>query len=136
MVCVIVNYATAIYACWHNGIDLSHFPTILNWCDNTSACKWINTRCKESLIGHTLGRLFLWIDNGIRSWSGRRLHLDVWNVVADDISHLKRSSDGHYDHSKLTSDHPLLCSCRTFQPSKSLLTMLWDIVLNNPLQIR
>ncbi len=53
------------------------------------------------------------------------------NVVADDILHLKRSSDGQYDHSKLLSDHPLLCSCRTFQPSKSLLTMLWDIMLNN-----
>jgi len=39
MVCVIVNYAAAIYACWHDGIDLGHFPTILNWCDNTSACR-------------------------------------------------------------------------------------------------
>jgi hypothetical protein len=46
------------------------------------------------------------------------------NVVADDISHLKRSSDGQYDHSKLLSDYPLLCSCHTFQPSESLLTML------------
>ncbi len=31
---------------------------ILNWCDNTSACRWINTRCKESLIGRALGRFF------------------------------------------------------------------------------
>jgi hypothetical protein len=30
MVCVIVNYVAAIYACWHDGIDLCHFPTILN----------------------------------------------------------------------------------------------------------
>jgi len=58
MVCMIVNYAAAIYARWHNGIDLGHFPTILNWCDNTSACRWINTRCKESLIGRALGRFF------------------------------------------------------------------------------
>jgi hypothetical protein len=36
MVCVIVNYAAAIYVCWHDGIDLSHFPTILDWCENTS----------------------------------------------------------------------------------------------------
>ena len=41
------------------------------------------------------------------------------NVVADDISRLKRSSDGQYDHSKLLTDHPLLCSCHTFQPSKA-----------------
>jgi hypothetical protein len=77
MVCIIVNYAAAIYACWHDGIDLSHFPTILNWCDNTSACSWINTHCKESLIGCTLGRFFLCNDNGIRSWSGCRLHFSA-----------------------------------------------------------
>ena len=59
MVCVIVNYAAAIYVCWHDGIDLGHFPTILNWCDNTSTCRWINTRCKESLIGRALGRFFV-----------------------------------------------------------------------------
>ena len=53
------------------------------------------------------------------------------NVVADDILRLKRSSDGQYDHSKLLTDHPLLCSCRTFQPPRSLLTMLWDIMLNS-----
>jgi hypothetical protein len=62
------------------------------------------------------------------------------NVVADDISRLKRSSDDQHDHSKLLTDHPLLCSCRTFQPSKSLLMMLWDIMLNSaspdPLIIR
>ena len=66
MVCVIVNYAAEIYVCWHDGIDLGHFPTILNWCDNTSACRWINTRCKESLIGRALG-FFLWNDRGTLS---------------------------------------------------------------------
>jgi hypothetical protein len=140
MVCVIVNYAAAIYVCWHDGIDLGHFPTILNWCDYTSTCSWINTHCKESLIGRALGRFFCGLI------MGTALSLDAdyisthANVVADDISRLKRSFDGQYDHSKLLSDHPLLCPCRTFQPSKSLLTMLWDIMLNSvspdPLIIR
>ncbi len=58
MVCVIINYAAAIHAYWCDKNDLGHFPTILNWCDNTSACSLINTRCKESLIGHALGRVF------------------------------------------------------------------------------
>jgi hypothetical protein len=58
MVCAIINYAAAIYACWHDGIDLSYFPTILDWCGNTSACRWINTNCKESLIGRALGHCF------------------------------------------------------------------------------
>ena len=140
MVCVIVNYAAAIHVCWHDKIDLSHFPAILNWCDNTSACSWINTRCKESLIGRALGRFFCGMI------MGTALSLDAdyisthANVIADDISRLKRSADGQYDHSKLLTDHPLLCSCRTFQPSKSLLTTLWDIMLNSaspdPLTIR
>jgi hypothetical protein len=140
MACVIVNYAAAIYVCWHDKIDLGHFPVILNWCDNTSACKWINTRCKESLIGRALGRFFCGMI------MGTSLSLDAdyisthENVIADDISRLKRSADGQYDHSKLLTDHPLLCSCRTFQPSKNLLTTLWDIMLNSaspdPLIIR
>ncbi len=140
MVCMIVNYTVAIYVCWHDGIDLSHFPTILNWCNNTSACSWINTHCKESLIGCALGRVFFGMIMGSTLGLNADYILTHANVVADDISHLKCSSDGQYDHSKLLSDYPLLCSCRTFQPSKSLLTMLWDIMLNsaspNPLIIR
>jgi len=30
MACVIINYAAAIYVCWYDGINLGHFPTILN----------------------------------------------------------------------------------------------------------
>ncbi len=52
------------------------------------------------------------------------------NVVANDILRLKHSTDGQCDHSTLLTDHPMFCSCHTFQPSKSLLTMLWDIMLN------
>jgi len=140
MVCVIVNYAAAIYACWHDGIDLGHFPTILNWCDNTSACRWINTRCKRSLIGRALGSFFCGMIMGTALGLDADYISTHANVVSNDILRLKHSSDGQYDHSKLLTDHPLLCSCHTFQPSKSLLTMLWDIMLNSaspdPLIIR
>ncbi len=140
MACIIVNYAAAIYTCYHNGIDLSHLPTTLNWCNNTSACSWINTRCKESLIGRTLGRFFCGMIMGSALGQDADYISTHPNMVADDILRLKRSSDGQYDHSKLLADYPLLCSCRTFQPSKSLLTTLWDIMLNSaspdPLTIR
>jgi len=42
MHCVIVNFAATIYACWHNEVDLSAFPVLLNWCDNTAACSWVS----------------------------------------------------------------------------------------------
>jgi len=58
---VIVNFAAAMYACWHNKIDLSAFPALLNWCDNTAACSWVNKKCKESLIGCALGCFYLWL---------------------------------------------------------------------------
>ena len=59
MVCVIVNMAAAIFVCDHDGIDLSSYPVLLNWCDNTTACTWINRNCKHSMIGQQLGRLFV-----------------------------------------------------------------------------
>ena len=94
----------------------------------------------RSLIGRTLGRFFCGMIMGTALGLDADYISTHANVVADYISRLKRSSDGQYDHSKLLTDHPLLCSCRTFQPSKSLLTMLWDIMLNSaspdPLIIR
>ncbi len=126
IVCIIVNYAEVIYACWHDGKNLNHFR-----CDNTSACSWINTCCKESLIGHALGRFFCGMIMGSALGLDADYILMHANVVPDGILRLKRLSDGEYDHSKLLSDYPLLCSCCTFQPSESLLMMLWDIMLNS-----
>ncbi len=114
MTCVIVNYAAAIYACYHDGIDPSHFPTVLNLCNNTSACSWINTRCKESLIGCTLGRFFCGMIMGSALGLDADYILTHANMVANNILRLRRSSNGQYDHSKLLADYPLLCSCRTF----------------------
>jgi len=114
MVCVIVNYTMAIYVCWHDGIDLGYFPTILSWCDNTSACRWINTCCKESLIGRALGCFLCGMIMGTALGLDADYILTHANVVADDISRLKRSSNGQYDHSKLLTGNPQLCSCRTF----------------------
>ena len=132
MMCVIINYAAAIYICHLDGIDVSHAPTILNWCDNTSAVSWVNTRCKDSLAGRALGRLFC----GLLMGSTIGLCTDwistTQNVIADDISRVKQSSeDGKYDFSQLLTDHPSLRSCRLFQPSQLLLSMLWEILLNN-----
>ena len=139
MVCVIINLAATIYACWHDGVDLSNYPVLHNWCDNKAAGYWVNNKCRDSLIGRALGRFFCGLlmstNLGIQcEWLSTKL-----NKVADDISRLE-DEDGNYDYSQLLTDHPSLQNCRQFQPSDTLLTMIYDILLRNdspdPLIIR
>ena len=130
MVCVIINFAGAIFACWHDNIDLSNFPILLNWCDNTASCSWVNKKCKDSLIGRALGRFFcgllLSTNIGIQAeWLST-----VLNIVADDISRVKLACNDVYDYSQLFIDHPQLRTCRQFQPSNTLLTAIWNMLLN------
>ena len=132
MLCVLVNYVAALHICWLDGIDLTHAPTIRNWCDNTSACSWINTRCKESLIGRALGRFLCGLLMGSNLGLSTTWLSTHDNVVADAISRYKRLSvDDSYDFSALLTNHPSLHSCRRFQPTELLLSMLWEILLNN-----
>ena len=132
MLCVLVNYVAALHICWLDGIDLTHAPTIRNWCDNTSACSWINTRCKESLIGRALGRFFCGLLMGSNLGLSTTWLSTHDNVVADAISrHKCLSDDDSYDFSALLTNHPSLHSCRRFQPTRLLLSMLWEILLNN-----
>ena len=42
---VIINLAAAIVACDRNELDTLYSPILLNYCDNTLACAWINKRC-------------------------------------------------------------------------------------------
>ena len=132
MLCVLVNYAAALHICWLDGIDLTLAPTVNNWCDNTSACSWVNTRCKESLIGRALGRFLCGLLMGSNLGLSTTWLSTHDNVVADAISRHKRLSDSDtYDFSALLTDHPSLQSCRRFQPLELLLSMLWGILLNN-----
>ena len=57
--CVVINFAASIYACHVDNIDLSSYPVLLNWCDNSSATASVNHCCKESLIGHELAKIFV-----------------------------------------------------------------------------
>ena len=51
--------AAAIFVCDHDDLDLSKFPALLNYCDNTAACNWVDEHCKHSMIGRRLGHLFV-----------------------------------------------------------------------------
>ncbi|KAL7525635.1 hypothetical protein ACHAXR_001091, partial [Thalassiosira sp. AJA248-18] len=114
MLCVCVNLAAAIYiyTCWHDSIDLSTSPVLLNWCDNASATCWVNKRCKNSLIRRALGRFFCGLLMSTKIGIQARWLSSEENVVADDISRLKNNNEGEYDYSQLLVDHPSLKSCR------------------------
>ena len=53
------------------------------------------------------------------------------NVLADDISRLHLNEDSEYNYSSLIVDHPCLLTCRKFQPSNILLSIVYDILLSN-----
>ena len=42
MVCVVINLVAFIYFCHIDGLDMDTFLVLLNWCNSTSACLWIN----------------------------------------------------------------------------------------------
>ena len=136
MVCVIVNMTAAIFVCDHDNFDLDSYPVLLNWCDDTAACTWVNKNCKHSMIGRRLGCLFVGLLMGAKigiqaEWISTHL-----NVIADDISRLKNENDGDFDYGKLKEIYPILRPCQQFQPSTTLLTMIWDVMLNKAVQIR
>ena len=61
------------------------------------------------------------------------------NYIADEISRLKKllgsqsSKQYSFDYSSLPQKYPELQSCRFFQPSPNLLSVLWGIVLQKKL---
>ena len=141
MLCVVINMCAAIFVCDHDKLDLSTHPVLLNFCDNTAACAWVNAKCKHSLMGRRLARFFIGLLMGTKigvqaEWLSTHL-----NFIADDISRLKKSDlNGDYDYANLKKSYPVLAPCRQFQPSASLLGMLWEILLRggspDPLIVR
>ena len=58
--CIIIKISGEICAltAGHVTIDDVH-PVLLNWCDNISACAWVNYKRKESLIDRRLALVFV-----------------------------------------------------------------------------
>ena len=130
MAAIIINFAAAIVACDHDGIDLSTFPVLMNGCDNTAACAWIMKKCKTSLAGRALGRLFMGLLMSTNiSIQTEWLSTDA-NFIADDISRLKKEQ-GFFDYASLLKKYPSLRFCREFKPSSTLLGMISDCLLSN-----
>jgi len=113
-------------------------PVVLCVMDNISAKNWTTHTCKKSIIGRALARFFC----GLLIGSGVGINA-TWistteNKIADDISRIKKSAHDpfsfQYDFAKLQQDHVELRHCRFFQPSRELLSMIWEILLtrNSP----
>ena len=135
---VIVDYCAAYTVITTEYVTDDPHPVLLSMADNTSADSWTTHTCKSSILGRLLAKFFcfLLMDQKLGINSG-------WistgnNFIADEISRLKKlqsSSSKHFsfDYSTLQQKYPQLKNCRFFQPSQSLLSCLWDILLHKKL---
>ena len=124
MVCVIINYAAVIYICWLDGINLDTYPVLMNGCDNSSATSWVNSRCKTSLLGRELGIFFSGLLMGTKIGINAQWLDTHSNFLADAISRLNAKENG-YNYEELLTEFPQLRSCRRFQPSRTLLGLIY-----------
>ena len=130
MVCIIINLAAAIFVCNHDKLDLSMYPVFLDLCDNMSSTTWVDKNYKYNLIGRCLARFFIGLLMGTNIGIQAEWLSTHANFIADDISLLKeKDGDGNVDYSALKITYPCLQPCRQFQPSDTLLGMIWDILL-------
>ena len=118
MVCGIINMASVIFVCDHDNIDVSSFPVLLNFCDNTAACSWVNEKCKHSMIGRRLGCLFVGLLMSTEIGVQAKWISTLDNFIADDLSRLKKEKEkGEFDYGQLKRTYPLIAPCRQFRPS-------------------
>ena len=113
-----------IYFCWLDGIDLNEYPVLMNGCDNTAACAWVTHKCKTSLTGRALGRLFCGFLMSTKIGIQAQWLSTHKNTIADAISRLKKEGGGEYDYERLLTDFACLRQCRQFKPSDTLRGMI------------
>jgi hypothetical protein len=136
-VTVIINYIASLHVITKTNFMDDPHPVLLNVTNNTPALSWTTGACRRSKIGRRLARFFcsLLINSplGINSqWIST-----VANEIADDISCLKKllqqqSNCSHvsFDYTSLQQKYPALNRCAFFQIEPKLISLIWDIVLN------
>ena len=135
---IIMNYCAAIVAFATKEVTNDPYPIVLCVTDNTSALNWTLHTSKKSVIGRALARFFCGLLINSRIGINAKWISTVKNVIADKISRLKctneisPSSPTHkltYDYSNLQQEHEELRICNSFQPSPKLLSLIWEILL-------
>ena len=133
-VVVIINYCAALHILQTEHPTEDPHPVFLNECDSTSAIRWATICCKESLAGRALGRLFcMLLVNSPLGINSKYINTKE-NFIADTISRLEETeSDAQrqFNYARLKKQIPELSTCRLFQPSPKLLSLIWDAVTLN-----
>ena len=137
-VVVIIDYCAALTVILTEDVTDDPHPVLLNIADNTAAHTWTMHTCKSSKLGKLLAKLFCFLimDSGLginSKWIDT-----THNFIADDISRLKKSQASSskqfsFDYALLQQKYPQLKNCRFFQPSASLLSMIWGVLLQEKL---
>ncbi|KAL7529165.1 hypothetical protein ACHAXR_005018 [Thalassiosira sp. AJA248-18] len=128
-VAIIINYAAALTAIETDGCD-DPYPVLLNMADNMSSVRWTNHGCKSSLSGRALARLFCMLLVNSRLGINAKWLSTKANFIADDISRINKSDNKtSFNFAELKQRYPQLADCRAFQPSRELLSLIWQTVL-------
>jgi hypothetical protein len=132
-VTIIVGYCAARVRLDHNKINNDPNPVVLCVTDNTSALNWTLHTSKKSKIGKALARFFCGLLIGTNVGINAKWISTTGNKIADKISRLKQSNkfsfNYSYDYTNLQQEHKELLPCNFFQPSRKLLSLIWDILL-------
>ena len=127
---LIINYVAAFHALTINNPSASDpHPIVLLYADNTTAEAWMIKASKKSLAGRALGRIqaALMINNPVGINAAHISTTD--NEIADKISRILTEANLLADMQPLFQDFPLLQSCRRFQPSAELISLISETLL-------
>ena len=137
-VVVIIDYCAALTVIMTESVTDDPYPVLLNVADNTAAHAWTMHTCKSSRLGKLLAKLFCYLLMDSRLGINSKWIDTTHNFIADDISRLKKSQASSskqfsFDYALLQQKYPQLKNCHFFQPSASLLSMIWDVLLQEKL---
>ena len=133
-----MNYCASLVTFASKKINDDPYPVVLCVTDNTSALNWALHTSKKSSIGRALARFFCGLLIGSNVGVNAKWISTIENVIADKISRLKAnvgtnpessSSVNTYDYANLQQEHVELKACASFQPSRKLLSLIWEILL-------
>jgi len=127
---LIINYVAASHALTIDNPSASDpHPIVLLYANNTTAEAWMIKASKKSLAGQALGRIqaALMINNPVGINAAHISTTD--NEIADKISRVLTEANLLADMKPLFQDFPLLQSCRRFQPSAELISLISETLL-------
>jgi hypothetical protein len=138
-VTIILNYCASLVVFENCKVNNDPHPVVLCVTDNTSALNQTLHTSKKSIIRRSLARFFCGLLIGSKLGINAKWISTIENVIADNISKLKKliatnstsSSIPSYNYANLKQEHTEMKACTFFQPSPSpkLVLLIWEILL-------